>query len=310
MTETGLTLVRGDTTTLQINMGLLCNQACRHCHLEAGPQRREIMSAGTVEELIAYSRRGNFLTADITGGAPELNPHLIRLIDGLAPQVKRIMVRSNLTALTDGPQTSLLEFFKERRVVVIASFPSLQPAQTDSQRGSGVFQNSLDSLRRLNALGYGREGGDLELNLVSNPGGAFLPPAQEEAEKRFRRELKTRWGLSFNHLYVFANVPLGRYRNWLDQSGNLESYQQKLVSCFNPAALGGVMCRYQISVSWEGLLYDCDFNLALDLPYGGRKVHVSAMDGPPPIGTPIQIGDHCYACTAGRGFSCGGAICA
>lgn len=310
ITENGLTLVRGDTTTLQINIGLLCNQVCRHCHLEAGPHRRETMSAETVEELIAYSRRGKFSVADITGGAPELNLHLTRLISGMAPHVKRVMVRSNLTALTDGPQTALMEFFMEHRVVVMASFPSLQPAQTDTQRGSGVFQASINSLRRLNALGYGQDGSGLELNLVSNPSGAFLPPSQDEAEKRFRKELETRWGLSFNHLYVFANVPLGRYRNWLDESGNLDRYREKLASGFNPAALGGVMCRYQISVSWEGTLYDCDFNLALDLSYEGRKVQVSEMAGPPPSGTPIRVGDHCYACTAGRGFSCGGAICA
>jgi radical SAM/Cys-rich protein len=303
ITDYGLTLVRGLTTTLQINVGLLCNQACRHCHLEAGPHRREMMDLPTVEAVIAYARGEGFSVADITGGAPELNPHLPRLIAGMAPQVPKVMVRSNLTALTDRPQAALLDFFKEHRVVVMASFPSLNPAQTDAQRGSGVFQASLSSLRRLNALGYGRAGSGLELNLVSNPGGAFLPPAQAEAERRFRKELENRWGLVFNHLYVFANVPLGRYREWLDRSGNLQRYREKLASGFNPATLAGVMCRSLISVSWEGYLYDCDFNLALDLPYGARKTHVSDMEGPPPVRIPIQIGDHCYACTAGSGFS-------
>jgi len=303
LAEQGLSLVREQTTTLQINVGLLCNQTCRHCHLDAGPHRREVMSLQTVKELIAYARRGGFSVADITGGAPELNPHLIRLITGLAPHTKKIMVRSNLTALTAGPQSTLMEFFKEHRVVVVGSFPSLQTAQTDTQRGSGVFQASLKVLRQLNALGYGQAESGLELDLVSNPSGAFLPPSQTGAEKRFRKELENRWGLIFNHLYVFANAPLGRYREWLDRSGNLQRYQEKLASGFNPATLAGVMCRSLVSISWEGFLYDCDFNLAVDLLYEGRKVHVSEMEGPPPAGAPIRVGDHCYACTAGSGFS-------
>lgn len=299
----GLALVRDDTTTLQVNVGLLCNQVCRHCHLEAGPHRREMMSLETVEELIAYARRGGFTVVDITGGAPELNPHLIRLISGVAPYTKRIMVRSNLTALTDGRQTAMMEFFREKRVAVLASFPSLQSIQTDAQRGPGVFQASINTLRQWNTVGYGQAGSGLELDLVSNPSGAFLPPIQAETEKRFRKELENRWGLVFNHLYVFANVPLGRYRKWLDQSGNLQQYREKLVSGFNPATLAGVMCRSLVSVSWTGHLYDCDFNLALDLPYGGRKTHVSEMEGPPLAGTPIRVGDHCYACTAASGFT-------
>lgn len=303
LAEQGLSLVRDKTTTLQINVGLLCNQACRHCHLEAGPHRREIMTAETVDQVIAYAVRSGFAVADITGGAPELNPHLTRLISGLFPQVPRIMLRSNLTALSDHRQSSLVEFLKAHAVVVVASFPSLQSGQTDAQRGPGVFQQSIGTLQRLNVVGYGQADSGLELNLVSNPSGAFLPPSQTEAEKRFRKELENRWGLVFNHLYVFANVPLGRYRDWLDRSGILQRYQEKLASGFNPATLAGVMCRSLISISWEGTLYDCDFNLAVDLPYGGWEVHVSEMAGPPSAGTPIRIGDHCYACTAGSGFS-------
>ena len=303
LAEQGLALVRDQTSTLQINVGLLCNQTCRHCHLEAGPNRREVMTGATIDQVIAYAERSGFSVADITGGAPELNPNLTGLIAGLSNQVPRIMIRSNLTALSEGGRSSLIEFLKDHRVVVVASFPSLQIGQTDAQRGSGVFHRSISTLQRLNALGYGREDSGLELNLVSNPSGAFLPPSQIEAEKRFRREMKNRWGLVFNHLYVFANVPLGRYRNWLDQSGNLEGYQEKLAAVFNPAALAGVMCRSLISISWEGFLYDCDFNLAVDLPYGGRKVHVSELDGPPAPGTPILTADHCYTCTAGSGFT-------
>jgi radical SAM/Cys-rich protein len=303
LTEQGLSLVRDQTTTLQINVGLLCNQTCRHCHLDAGPHRREAMTAETVDQVIAYAGRSRFAVADITGGAPELNSNLARLIAGLFRQVPRIMLRSNLTALSDDSQSSLVEFLKAHGVVVVASFPSLQSGQTDAQRGPVVFQQSLGTLQRLNEVGYGREGSGLELNLVSNPSGAFLPPSQTEAEKRFRKELDNRWGLVFNHLYVFANVPLGRYRDWLDRSGNLQRYQEKLASGFNPATLAGVMCRSLVSISWEGILYDCDFNLAVDLPYEGRKVHVSEMNGPPPPRTPIRVGDHCYACTAGSGFS-------
>jgi radical SAM/Cys-rich protein len=303
LTEQGLSLLRDQTTILQINVGLLCNQTCRHCHLDAGPHRREVMTAETVDQVIAYAERSGFAVADITGGAPELNPNLTRLIAGLFLQVPRIMLRSNLTALSGDSQSSLVEFLKAHGVVVVASFPSLQSGQTDAQRGPGVFQQAIGTLQRLNAVGYGREGSGLELNLVSNPSGAFLPPSQTETEKRFRKELENRWGLFFNHLYVFANVPLGRYRDWLDRSGNLQRYQEKLVSGFNPATLAGVMCRSLVSISREGTLYDCDFNLAVDLPYGGRKVHVSEMEGPPPAGAPIGVGDHCYACTAGSGFS-------
>jgi radical SAM/Cys-rich protein len=301
--EKGLALVRDQTSTLQINVGLLCNQTCRHCHLEAGPGRREVMTKATIDQVIAYAGRSGFSVADITGGAPELNPNLTGLIAGLSSQVPRIMIRSNLTALSEDGRSSLIAFLKDHRVVVVASFPSLQFGQTDAQRGPGVFQRSIATLQRLNAAGYGREGSGLELNLVSNPSGAFLPPSQAEAEKRFRQELQRRWGIDFNRLFAFANVPLGRYQRWLDQSGNLQSYLDRLVAGFNPITLNGVMCRSLISVSWEGLLYDCDFNLALDLPFTGRKVHLSEMDGPPSPGTPILTADHCYTCTAGSGFT-------
>jgi radical SAM/Cys-rich protein len=299
----GLALVRDETSTLQMNVGLLCNQTCRHCHLEAGPDRREIMTDRTVDQVVAYAERSGFSVADITGGAPELNPNLTRLIAGLANRVPRIMIRSNLTALSEGGQPSLIEFLKTNGVVVVASLPSLESNQTDGQRGSGVFQRSISALQQLNAVGYGREGSGLELNLVSNPCGAYPPPPQVEAEKRFRRELQEGWGIDFNQLFTLANVPLGRYRGWLDQSGNLQSYLDKLVAGFNPATLKGVMCRTLVSVSWDGFLYDCDFNLALDLPFSGRRIHVSEMDSGPAPGTPVVTADHCYTCTAGSGFT-------
>lgn len=187
--------------------------------------------------------------------------------------------------------------------MIVASFPSCNEAQSDSQRGRGVFRMSLDALRKLNAMGYGQDGTGLELNLVANPTGAFLPTPQTQMEQRFREVLKKNWGIVFNRLHAFANVPLGRFRQWLVQSGNLESYLQRLASSFNPCAVEGLMCRTLVSVSWDGYLYDCDFNLARDLPLGGKKTHVSEMEGPPEPGIPIAVGDHCYTCTAGAGFT-------
>ena len=298
-----LKLERGKTTMLQINVGLRCNQSCRHCHLCAGPHRPENMSAATAEEVIAYAERSRFEVVDITGGAPELNPNIETLVKRLSSLAPRVMVRSNLSVLNDQERDRLTRLLKERRVVIVASFPSYSEAQADSQRGKGVFQVSIDALRKLNAMGYGQSGTGLELDLVANPTGAFLPTPQGQMEQRFREVLKKKWGIVFNHLYSFANVPLGRFRQWLLQSGNLESYLQRLASRFNPCAVEGLMCRTLVSVSWDGSLYDCDFNLARDLPLGGTRTHVSHMEGPPEPGSPIAVGDHCYTCTAGAGFT-------
>ena len=299
----GLTLEREQTTTLQINVGLFCNQTCRHCHLDAGPGRRENMDLETADQVVDYAQRGSFEIIDITGGAPELNPNLVYLIKRLAPLAPRIMVRTNLSALNDGKRDYLFGIFKEYKVVVVASFPSINETQSDSQRGSGIFQKSIAALKRLNAEGYGEEGSGLELDLVSNPTGAFLPSSQAEAEKRFRKILKQKWGIAFNNLFNFANVPLGRFRQWLSQSGNLEKYMEKLASSFNPCAMEGLMCRTLVSVGWDGYVYDCDFNLARGLYLGGRRIHVSKMPGPPEQGTPIAVAEHCYTCTAGAGFT-------
>jgi len=299
----GLRLERGQTTTLQINVGLFCNQSCRHCHLSAGPGRRENMDLETADQVVGFAQRNSFEIIDITGGAPELNPNLVYLIKKLAPLTPRIMVRTNLSALNDGKRDYLFGIFRDNNVVVVASFPSINEAQADSQRGSGIFQKSITALKRLNAEGYGEEGSGLELNLVSNPTGAFLPSSQSEAEKRFRKVLKQKWGISFNNLFNFANVPLGRFRQWLVQSGNLEKYIEKLASSFNPCAMEELMCRSLVSVAWDGYLFDCDFNLARGLYLSGRRIHVSRMPGPPSQGTPIAVADHCYTCTAGAGFT-------
>jgi len=298
----GLELTRGETTILQVNVGRLCNQACRHCHLEAGPGRPEVMGPETMDRVVRFAARAGFSAIDVTGGAPEMVPGILDLLSALRPHTPRLILRSNLTALRErGP-----EFWGRLRdldVVIVTSFPSVSRSQTDAQRGAGVWEQSLDMLRRLNELGYGVEGTGLELDLVSNPAGAFLPPDQCRAEERFRRDLARRWGIAFSHLYTFANVPLGRYRRWLEESGNLAGYLEKLAQAFNPATVGGLMCRTQLSVAWDGVLYDCDFHLAAGLPLGGRPRHVWECEGPPPAGTPIVAADHCYACTAGSGFT-------
>jgi radical SAM/Cys-rich protein len=299
----GLTLERDQTTTLQINMGLLCNQVCRHCHLDAGPGRKENMNSETVGHIIDYAKRCSFEVIDITGGAPELNHNLPDLIERLSPLAPRIMIRSNLSALNDGKRNHLFELFKEYGVVIVASFPSLNQAQTESQRGRGIFSMSIAALEKLNALGYGVDGPGLELNLVSNPTGAFLPSSQSETEKRFRQVLLKKWGIAFNNLFTFANVPLGRFRDWLLKSGNMNKYIEKLSSGFNPCAVEGVMCRTMVSVSWDGYLYDCDFNVARGLYMGGRKIHITEMAASPESGSPIAVADHCYTCTAGTGFT-------
>ena len=299
----GIDLRRIETRVLQVNVGFLCNQTCRHCHLNAGPHRIESMDDTVVKEVISYVKRSGFDIIDITGGAPELNPCTVTLIQGVAALAKRIMIRSNLSALNDGTKEHLMTFLKAEKVVVVSSLPSLNALQADSQRGAGIFQTSIDALQKLNAMGYGQEGSGLELNLVSNPTGAFLPPSQAETEKRFRDVLKRKWGIVFNNLYSFANVPLGRFRQWLVETGNLGGYMKKLYSGFNPCAVDGLMCRSLVSVSWDGYLYDCDFNLAKGIFMDRRKIHVSEMPGPPKSGSHIATADHCYTCTAGSGFT-------
>jgi radical SAM/Cys-rich protein len=302
LSKHNLTLVRNHTHTLQVNMGFLCNQTCRHCHLNAGPGRKDNMDAETVDAVIAYAARCHFDTIDITGGAPELNPNLSYLIENISAKSSRIMLRSNLSALNQ-KFDSLIDVLQSQRVVVVASFPSLNISQTDSQRGDGIFIESVEMLKKLNSRGYGVKDNGLELNLVSNPTGAFLPPSQEQTEKRYHQVLAQKWGVGFNNLFNFANVPLGRFRRWLEKSGNLDTYLQKLVSSFNPCAVESLMCRSLVSVSWDGYLYDCDFNLARGLFMEGQKIHVSEMKGLPKAGTPIVTADHCYTCTAGSGFT-------
>jgi radical SAM/Cys-rich protein len=261
------------------------------------------MSRETMSALIAFAERFPFRLADITGGAPEMVPDLPFLIEGLAPRMPRLMLRSNLVALAAPARENLLDLCVSKQVVLVASFPSTGLSQADAQRGAGVADAGIRMLKRLNCMGYGVEGSELELNLVSNPVGAFLPPDQAPAEAKFRQDMLRKWGITFNRLYTFGNAPLGRFRSWLMESGNHDRYVRALADGFNPCTVEGLMCRTQLSVSWDGYLYDCDFNLAAGRPLDGRMTHVSELRRLPHSGSPIAVGDYCYACTAGSGFT-------
>lgn len=295
--------------TLQVNLGKLCNQACKHCHVDAGPSRTELMTRETVEQVIAAVRRFNIRTVDITGGAPELNPNFCHLVVESRSAGARIMVRHNLTVQFVPGKDGLPEFFRDNQVDVIASLPYFLPEQTDAQRGTGVFEKSLKALKRLNQLGYGRAGTGLVLNLVYNPVGAYLPPEQRSIERDFRRELETRYGVVFNSLYAITNMPINRFLDFLKRSGNYERYMQRLISSFNPATVEGLMCRHLISVGWDGRLYDCDFNQMLEMPLvAGAPRTIADLNMSSLAGRQIATGMHCFGCTAGGGSSCGGEI--
>lgn len=293
---------------LQINVGKLCNQTCKHCHVDAGPNRTESMSRETAELALAALDQTSAHTVDITGGAPELNPNFRYLVTESRRRGKKVIDRCNLTVLSVRSQADLAEFLAENGVEIIASLPYFLAERTDAQRGAGVFDKSLEGLRKLNALGYGRQGSGLALNLVYNPVGAFLPPAQAEIERDFKRELENRHGVFFNSLYTITNMPISRFLEFLERTGNYERYMQKLIQAFNPTAAAGVMCRNMLSVGWDGRLYDCDFNQMLDLPLGhGAPARLEDFVAGEIEQRRIVVGRHCYGCTAGAGSSCGGA---
>jgi radical SAM/Cys-rich protein len=305
----GLELRAGRVEVLQVNVGKLCNQACKHCHVDAGPKRTEVMGRDTVEQVIAALRRSAIPTLDITGGAPELNPHFRHLVSAARALGAHVLVRHNLTVMFEPGQDDLPDFFASRRVEVISSLPYFLEQQTDAQRGNGVFTKSVEAVRRLNAVGYGAEGSGLLLNLVYNPVGAYLPPPQSSIEADFKRELAARHGLTFNRLYTITNMPVSRFLDYLRRSGNEERYMRKLVESFNPAAVAGLMCRSLVSVGWTGRLYDCDFNQMLELGVGGELPQtITDFDAEKLARRRISTADHCFGCTAGAGSSCGGAV--
>lgn len=297
---------------LQVNVGKMCNQVCRHCHVDAGPDRKEIMTRETMQQCIDILKAEPAIkTIDLTGGAPEMNPGFRWFVEEIRkarPEIQ-VIVRCNLTIiLANKKYHDLPEFFKQQRVEVVSSLPFYTKDRTDRQRGDGVFDDSVKALQMLNAAGYGMEGSGLLLNLVYNPAGAFLPPSQSMLEKEFRDSLLRDFNIHFNHLFAITNLPISRYLDYLLQSGNYEKYMQKLVAAFNPAAAANVMCRNTISVGWDGFLYDCDFNQMLELKLDVKEKHISKWDSRAMNERSIVLNQHCYGCTAGAGSSCGGAV--
>lgn len=306
-----LTLRAGAVDTLQVNVGKLCNQACKHCHVDAGPKRTEIMTRETIEEIVAVIRRFRIPTLDITGGAPELNESFRYLVKQARAAGARVLVRHNLTVMFEPGQADLPEFFRAHELEVVSSLPYFLEGETDAQRGGGVFGKSIEALRRLNAVGYGIENSNLVLNLVYNPVGAFLPPAQISIEADFKRELSARYNVSFNHLYTITNMPIKRFLDYLRRTGNDEKYMRKLVEAFNPGTVEGLMCRNLVSVDWTGKLYDCDFNQMLELHVADDlPQHIHDFDPAKFAAREIRTAAHCFGCTAGAGSSCGGAVAA
>ena len=293
---------------LQINVGKKCNQTCRHCHVDAGPDRTEMMPREVMEKCLEVLATTDIPTVDITGGAPELHPDFRELVARSRAIGKHVMDRCNLTILLLPNYSDLPEFFAEHEVEVICSLPHYRAKQTDSQRGDGVFDESIEALRRLNAVGYGKPGSGLVVNLVMNPVGAFLPGNQTSLEREWKRELEHRHGIVFNNLYTITNMPISRFLEWLEESDNLEGYMSRLVNAFNPGAARGVMCRNTLSVGWDGQLYDCDFNQMLELGVAGDVPgSILDFDIAQFRHRRVVVGPHCFGCTAGAGSSCGGA---
>jgi radical SAM/Cys-rich protein len=302
---------RGELTTLQVNLGYRCNQTCLHCHVNAGPQRTEMMSRETVADVLAFLEVSGVKQLDLTGGAPELNVHFRSLVMRARAIGVQVIDRCNLTILEEPGQEGLAEFLAHQQVEITASLPCYLEDNVDRQRGKGVFKRSIDALRRLNALGYGQEDGRLRLNLVYNPQGAVLPPAQAGLETEFKLHLGERYGLRFTRLYTLANMPIQRFGSTLVSTGRFNEYMALLRSAHRDENLDGVMCRSLLSVDWRGYVYDCDFNQMLGLALvmeGKKRPHLSDLIGRDLNGNPIAVRDHCYGCTAGNGSSCGGAL--
>lgn len=305
LTTTGLDV-------FQINMGKMCNQVCSHCHVDAGPDRKEIMTKETLHQCLDAIKKSGINTVDLTGGAPEMNPHFRWFVEEAYKLGCKTIVRCNLTIIVANKKYfDLPEFYKENEVEIVSSLPHYSSKKTDSQRGDGVFDRSIRALKMLNEVGYGMEGSGLTLNLVYNPSGAFLPPAQAGLEKQFKRQLKKDFEIEFNSLFAITNIPISRYLDYLVASENFEGYMEKLVNAYNPIAAKEVMCRNTISVGWDGYLYDCDFNQMLELKVAvGNKdlQHVKDFNSIALLERKIIVNEHCYGCTAGAGSSCGGEI--
>ena len=309
--ETGLYPLKPTGVQIfQINVGKMCNQVCKHCHVDAGPDRKEIMTRDTMKQcLLALQENPQLKTVDLTGGAPEMNPDFRWFVEEITKLERHVIVRCNLTIiLANKKYHDLPEFYKLHNIEVVSSLPFYTQDRTDRQRGDGVFEDSIKALQMLNEVGYGKEGSGLILNLVYNPAGAFLPPPQDSLEKEYKKELKERYNIEFNNLFAITNLPISRYLDYLLQSGIYEKYMEKLLSAYNPDAASNVMCRSTISIGWDGYLYDCDFNQMLDLKVEGSSKHLSQFNIETLNARNIIVNQHCFGCTAGSGSSCGGAV--
>jgi radical SAM/Cys-rich protein len=308
-----LSLRRARPEILQVNVGKLCNLTCVHCHVNAGPKRKEIITHDTIDRIIDWLAKTQIPTVDLTGGAPEMIPDFYYFIDRVQEMepVRHVIDRCNLTILLEPGYEGLGRFLAANKVEIIASMPCYSAENVNAQRGEGVFEGSIAALRLLNSLGYGIKP-ELPLHLVYNPVGAFLPPSQEELELDYKRELEKHFGIAFNRLYALANLPIGRFASYLRHSGKLNDYMQLIIQAFNPATIGGLMCRNTISVGWRGEVYDCDFNQQLGMQWsgagGGEPLFLWDIDPDSLEDREIMTGDHCFGCTAGAGSSCGGAI--
>ncbi|MES2111234.1 MAG: arsenosugar biosynthesis radical SAM (seleno)protein ArsS [Bacteroidota bacterium] len=303
-------LVATGVEIFQVNMGKMCNQVCKHCHVDAGPDRKEIMLRETMQLCLNVLANSPIKIVDLTGGAPELNPDFRWFVEQIKALGKHIIVRCNLTIILANKRFhDLPDFFKLHGIEVVSSLPSFTQDRTDKQRGDGVFEDSIKALQMLNAVGYAMQNTGLTLNLVYNPAGAFLPPSQDALEKEYKIELMKKYNICFNNLFAITNMPISRYLDYLLTTGNYDKYMEKLIGAFNPAAVANVMCRNTISVGWDGYLYDCDFNQMLDLKVTpATSQHLSDFDLSLLKNREIILKQHCYGCTAGAGSSCGGAV--
>lgn len=300
---------RSKLDTLQVNLGYLCNQQCLHCHVDASPRRSEIMSIETIKDILEFISSHNIKTLDLTGGAPEMNPHFTLLVEQAKKLGVHIIDRCNLTILLESGYEETAKFLADNEVEVIASMPCYQQENVDAQRGKGVFSGSIKGLKLLNKFGYGIDN-KLQLNLVFNPQGINLPPAQQQLEHDYKKELKERFDISFDNLFTITNMPIKRFGSTLLSKGLFEQYMSVLKNSYSKENLSGVMCRTTLSVDWQGYVYDCDFNQMLDLPLGpdAKSIHINDLRQSNFKGRDIAIMDHCYGCTAGQGSSCGGAL--
>ncbi len=302
-------LVRGPITIVQVNIGKRCNQACHHCHVESGPLRTENMEAHTVDRLIELLADAPDVTCvDITGGAPEMNPHFRRFVSAIRAMDKQVIDRCNLTILSEPGHETTAAFLAEQQVTVVASLPCYSAGNVDTQRGNGVFEKSIRALQNLNALGYAQADSPLTLDLVYNPVGQHLPPPQAQLHNDYQQRLLDDFGIRFNALYTLTNMPIKRFAHQLEREGKLAEYMQLLIDNFNPSAVDHLMCRQQISVGYDGQLYDCDFNQMLEIPAGDLPQTLWSINHLDDISRAIAVDDHCYACTAGAGSSCGGTL--